>query len=244
LFDELTGGKHRKRRLKAERLASDAVPRGMHTIACDPLRRDHAIHHREDCMIILYFGRGNDYLRLCFNRAYGDFKRTLGGIRKHPRGVEVRRRADEALIEIFADVKAIETPTQQQFDDWHKSACLRLASIYRDCDYPSFFVGHAHKWLNMAFNFIYFMGEPRLPGFGKLYDLCHVPLDNILITDLSPFGFQNLPCAWSSLNDYEAYLDRQRWVRHHFSFAPLDVEFLLWMGKPLPPEALRDSKSA
>ncbi len=124
--------------------------------------------------------------------------------------------------------------TQKDFDDWHRAACERLSAIYRECGYESFNVGHAQKWLNMTFKYIYVMGEQRLPGFGHLYDLCHVPLDNILMDSLRPYDFPSLPCAWSRLNNYDVYLDRQRWIRIHFKEAPLDVEFRLWMGKSLP----------
>lgn len=199
---------------------------------------------REDYLVTLYFGRGDDYLRLCMKRAYGDFKRTLGGIGDHPRRDEVRGKANEALIKLFGDIRAVGDLTQQQFDSWHRSACLVLASIYQNCDYKSFFVGHAQKWLNMTFKYIFVVGERRIPGFDQLYDLCHVPLDNILIGALCPHGFQTLPCAWSQLNDYETYLDRQTWIRSRFSPAPLDVEFLLWMGGQLPAGALRDPEAA
>jgi hypothetical protein len=36
------------------------------------------------------------------------------------------------------------------------------------------------------------------------------------------------------LSDYDDYLERQRWVRSRFSLSPLDVEFCLWLGRPLP----------
>jgi len=85
----------------------------------------------------------------------------------------------------------------------------------------------------MTFKYIYVMGEPRLPGFDPLYDRCHVPLDRILLNALLHYGFQPLPCAWSKLDDYDFYLDRQRWVRSRFRLVPLDVEFLLWMGRPV-----------
>jgi hypothetical protein len=87
----------------------------------------------------------------------------------------------------------------------------------------------AQKWLNMSFKYIYAL---RLRGFGRLYDLCHVPLDRILIEALGGYGFRPLPCAWSRLNDYDIYLDRQRRVRSRFQLAPLDVEFRLFMGCP------------
>jgi hypothetical protein len=186
----------------------------------------------EDCLIVLYFGRGKDNLSLCRHRAYGDFKRTLRGIASLPRAEEAHTRADEALNQNLAAIRCIVAPTQEKFDEWHRRACERLAAIYRECDF-SFSVGHAQKWLNMTFKYIYVMGEARVPGFGHLYDLCHVPLDRILMNALLQYRFEPLPCAWSSLNDYDVYLDRQHWVRSHFRLCPLDVEFKLWMGQPL-----------
>jgi hypothetical protein len=179
----------------------------------------------EDCLIVFYFGRG-DNLALCRRRAYGDFKRTLRGIGNRdilPRAKEAQKRADEALSQMLAAIRGMDAPTHEQFDEWHRGACEQLAAIYRECGYDSFFVGHAQKWLNMTFKYVYVMGEARLPGFRHLYDLCHVPLDNILIDTLKREGFQSLPCPWSRLNDYDTYLDRQRWVRNHFKpIAPLD----------------------
>jgi hypothetical protein len=64
------------------------------------------------------------------------------------------------------------------------------------------YLGHAQKWLNMTFKYIYVMGEQRVSSFGHLYDLCHVPLDNILIEALRKEGFQPLACPWSRLKDY------------------------------------------
>jgi hypothetical protein len=190
----------------------------------------------EDCLIVLYFGRGKDNLSLCRRRAYGDFKRTLRGIANRdvlPRAEEAKERADEALSQRLAAIRDMEAPTQEQFDKWHRSACDKLAAIYRECGYDSFCVGHAQKWLNMTFKYIYVMGEARVPGFRHVYDLCHVPLDNILMDAFRQYDFEPLPCAWSRLNDYDLYLDRQRWVRNHFPLAPLDVEFNLWMGRPV-----------
>jgi hypothetical protein len=191
----------------------------------------------EECLILFYFGRGENNLSLCRQRAYGDFKRTLRGIGNRdalPRAGEARQRANETLNEMFASIRDMEPSTQKNFDEWHRGACERLAAIYRECGYESFYVGQAQKWLNMTFKYIYVMGEARLPGFDHLYDLCHVPLDNFLMNELRRYGFPPLPCAWSSLNDYDVYLDRQRWVRNRFEAPPLDVEFHLWMGKSPP----------
>jgi hypothetical protein len=162
------------------------------------------------------------------------FKRTLRGIGNRdvlPRAEEAKTRADEALSQMLAAIRGMDAPTQEQFDEWHRRACEQLAAIYRECDYGSFFLGHAQKWLNMTFKYIYVMGEERLPGFRHVYDLCHVPLDNILMDAFRQYGFEPLPCAWSRLNDYNLYLDRQRWVRNRFPLSPLDAEFKLWMGR-------------
>jgi hypothetical protein len=173
----------------------------------------------EDCLILLYFGRGKDNLSLCRRRAYGDFKRTLRGIGKRdvfPRAEEAQNRADEALNQMFATIGGTGALTQEKFDEWHRRSCERLAAIYRECGYSSFYLGHAQKWLNMTFKYIYVMGKQRISGFGHLYDLCHVPLDNILIDALQNNGFESLPCPWSRLDDYDTYLERQRWVRLWF----------------------------
>jgi hypothetical protein len=196
---------------------------------------------RDDYLVTLYFGGGDNYLRLCMDRAYGDFQRTLRGIGNLERAHQMRDSANAALIEMFAAIQATNAPTQQQFDVWHRGACDRLAAIYRQHGYESFCVGHAQKWLNMTFKYIYVMGERRTGRFRHLYDRCHVPLDNILINALKPHGFLPLGCAWSTLNDYQVYLERQCWIRRHFAIAPLDVEFLLWMDRQLPEGAVRDA---
>jgi hypothetical protein len=162
----------------------------------------------EDCLIVLYFGRGKDNLSLCRQRAYGDFKRTLRGIAGLPRAEEAHKRADEVLNQNLTAIRGIEAPTHEKFGEWHRRACERLTAIYRECDF-SFSVGQAQKWLNMTFKYIYVMGDARIPGFGHLYDLCHVPLDRILVNALLQYGFEPLPCAWSSLNDYGVYLGSQ-----------------------------------
>jgi len=184
----------------------------------------------EDFLIHVYFGPpANHPLKAYWRRAYRDFNRTLHGISD-----DVHQKAEEALNHVLLSVKEMAAPTQAQFDSWHRDACATLAATCRECGYPSFFVGQAQKWLNMTFKYIYVMGEKRLTGFQHLYGLCHVPLDNILMDALKEYGFEPLPCAWSRLNDYDVYLDRQRWVRNRFPLVPLDTEFQLWMHRPLP----------
>jgi hypothetical protein len=184
-------------------------------------------------LLRLKFG-SDDPLSACSRQAYEDFKRTLRGIAKLPKAKEARQQANETLSLMIKSIRDRKAATQKDFDKWHREACDRLAALYRKRGYKSFTVGHAQKWLNMTFKYIYTMGEQRLPGFAHLYGFCHVPLDNILIGHLKDCGFEPLPCAWSKLEKYDVYMDRQLWVRRKFrAEPPLDVEFRLWMGRAL-----------
>ncbi|MDO8587334.1 MAG: hypothetical protein Q7T82_09865 [Armatimonadota bacterium] len=125
--------------------------------------------------------------------------------------------------------------SQEAFDDWHKNICQTLATVFRKYGYEHFFVGQAQKWINMTLKYIFTMGEERVQGFAGLYGYCHVPIDNIILNALMEHGFPGLPCSWSRLDDYDLYLEHQKWVRQHFELLPLDVEFRLWMGECLDP---------
>jgi hypothetical protein len=114
-------------------------------------------------------------LPCCLRRAYGDFQRTLHGIRNQddfPRAKEARKRADEALSQMLLSIREMNIANQKQFDDWHRRACGRISAIYSECGYSSFYVGHAQKWINMTFKYIYVMGEnpplqPEKSSIGK-----------------------------------------------------------------------------
>ena len=152
----------------------------------------------EDYLIRLYFGPkkdNQDDLFLCFRRPYRDFQRTLHGIGKFRGAKQARQQADKVLNRMFAEIRDAPAVSQTKFDDWHRAACKNVADAYKQCGYRSFNLGQAQKWLNMTFKYIYVMGEARVPGFGRLYDFCHVPLDNILIARSQPYQFPRLPCA-------------------------------------------------
>ncbi|MCX6067414.1 MAG: hypothetical protein NT121_16935 [Chloroflexi bacterium] len=82
---------------------------------------------------------------------------------------------------------------------------------------------------------IFTLGEQRVAGFEPVYLYCHIPFDNILLEQLEKYGFPALNCAWSRLDNYNKYLEKQKWVRQKFSLVPLDVEFHLWLGKEPDP---------
>lgn len=189
----------------------------------------------EDCLVAFLLGRGKICLSNCVHHAYADLQRTLDGVGKFK---NLKSEAASELSERFGQIRSASNPTQCYFDDWHRATCLSLKNLYARQDYNSFSFGHAQKWLNMTFKYIYVTGSKRIFGFEHLYDLCHVPLDKTVLEGLAGHGFSELPCGWSKLDDYDCYFDRQQWIRRRFNLAPLDVEFYLWLGKPLPANAL------
>jgi hypothetical protein len=118
------------------------------------------------------------------------------------------------------------------FDSWHKITCERLISLF-DRHGHHLFVGQAQKWVNMTTKYIFTVGEQRVSGFDSVYLYCHVPFDNILLKQLKKYDFLALNRAWSRLDKYDEYLERQKWIRQRFSLAPMDVEFQLLLGKDL-----------
>jgi hypothetical protein len=58
-------------------------------------------------------------------------------------------------------------------------------------------------------------------------------IDNILLEKLEKYDFPALKCAWSRLDNYEEYLQMQNWLRQKFTLAPMDVEFMLWLGQEI-----------
>ena len=120
--------------------------------------------------------------------------------------------------------------TQSGFDSYHRTACERLPALYREFGFYEFSIGQAQKWINMTFKYIFTLGEERLPGYGQVYQFCHVPIDNVVIDQLTRYGFPPLR-YWSRLDDYDLYLAYQKRVRQCFDLLPLDVEFLLWLDR-------------
>ncbi len=191
-------------------------------------RRDY-----EDFLVTLYFGYGRDDLWLCIDRAYRDFSRTMRGFATLAGKSEVHQQARRCVREQLTHLSLLELDEAAQFDAWHRQSCETLSAVYRENGYPLFYIGQAQKWLNMTLKYIFTLGAERIAGFDDCYAFCHVPIDNILVQRLDRYGFPPLTTRWSRIADYERYLSYQSWIRAHFQYPPLDVEFLLWMGKPL-----------
>jgi hypothetical protein len=197
------------------------------TLFPDPSRQE-----QNDFLVRLYFGPGNDLLGLCLKRAYLDLCRTVHGIAKSP---AIYPAAKRFLREVLSQLSLRQEHfTQEQFDTWHEAVCRGLVSIYKEHGYATFSIGQAQKWINMAFKYVYLIGEEKLSGFSSFYELCHVPIDNIITKNLA---FANPPAftrPWSRIERYEEYMLFQHWVRSTFEgSSPLAVEFRFWREAPV-----------
>jgi hypothetical protein len=189
----------------------------------------------ENYLVYLYFGSDQDLLRACIKRAYRDFNRTMHGFGQFDKADQLYIEAATLLKESLDRLKllsSISPMTKEVFDDWHKTTCERLTSFFDEIGFH-LYVGQAQKWVNMTLKYIFTVGEQRIEGFGFAYPHCHVPLDNILLNKLEKYDFPALKCAWSRLDDYDKYLQRQNWLRQKFSLAPMDVEFMIWLGQDI-----------
>lgn len=194
----------------------------------------------DNYLIYLYFGSDPDLLNSCISRAYRDFNRTLHGFGNLKSGAETYHQAVESLKDSLDGLKNIPASqiSTELFDDWHKTTCNQLTSLFKHHGHH-LFIGQAQKWVNMTMKYIFTLGEERIAGFGAAYAYCHVPFDNILLKQLGKYGFPLLNCAWSRLDRYDEYLEKQNWIRQKFSVAPMDVEFLLWLGEEIEPGKIR-----
>lgn len=186
----------------------------------------------ENYLVYLYFGTDQDLLKACINRAYRDFNRTMHGFGKFKMAGQLYDEAVDLLKKSFSNLKSLSSTnplTVEVFDNWHKSTCINITSLFKKYGFH-LFIGQAQKWVNMTLKYIFTVGEQRIQGFSFAYSFCHVPLDNILLDRLEKYDFPTLKCSWSRLDDYDKYLQKQNWIRQKFTLAPMDVEFLLWLG--------------
>jgi hypothetical protein len=185
----------------------------------------------ESFLIQVYFGKSyfDQPFLACVDRAYLDFNRTLHNLQKCPRAIERRGEARNwlaAKINALSDASGI--VSQENFDKWHRDTCACLISTFQEVNFP-FYAGQAQKWINMTLKYVFSFGEDRLSGFAALYELCHAPIDQIVIDRLARVrrDFPKSSKPWSRI-DYGEYIECQQWIRNNFEIPPLDVEFRAW----------------
>lgn len=184
-------------------------------------------------LVRVLMGEDVDFLNGCIVRAYRDFNRTMHGYSKLDPNRKIFNNAVTLIKKSLEDLRTlclVQPMAADIFDNWHKTSCINIITHFKN-NYYHLYVGQAQKWVNMTMKYIYVLGEQRISGFGSVYPFCHVPIDNILQKALELYGYPPLNCAWSRLDDYDEYLQRQNWIRQRFLLAPLDVEFKLWMGQ-------------
>lgn len=180
-------------------------------------------------LLELYFGRKQPLVG-CIDRAYRDFSRTLHGFGKADNKEKTREKAGEYLKTKLEEIINIEISTQENFDEWHQETCSEIQNIFKTGSSHTLYIGQAQKWINMSFKYIYTYGDNYLKGYEKIYNYCHVPIDNILLKELKKYEPPKLKTAWSKIPDYKTYLEYQKWF-HVFNKIPLDVEFKIWQGE-------------
>ncbi|MDD5369402.1 MAG: hypothetical protein PHQ40_09965 [Anaerolineaceae bacterium] len=183
-----------------------------------------------DFLAYLFFGPLDDPLQACIDRAYCDFNRTLHHLSAVEHKTELHQAAVEQMRQSFGEVRERGAGwAASDFDRWHRSTCQALCELYARGGFDRFCTGQAQKWVNMTFKYIYTLGEERLPGYQTVYACCHVPIDNIIIDRLTPYGLPALDGAWSRISSYEHYQEIQCWIRETFLLIPLDLEFKAWL---------------
>lgn len=189
--------------------------------------------YRNFLLNIHFTGAGDD-LKKCIRSGYFDFQRTLRGFGKFDDREQIKEEAFDYLYLAFNELRESKMPiTQIAFDRWHQQICTNLIQVFKQYGWDEFYVGQAQKWVNMAFKYIYTFGETRLSGYQPVYAFCHIPIDNIILKQVKPYGFQGITNRWSRINSYEQYFQYQKWFRDTFDSIPLDAEFRLWQGQDI-----------
>lgn len=182
----------------------------------------------KDFLLFLYFGRNKDYLENCIDRAYRDFNRTIHGFANNKNKDNILKESKAYLKKALIEIKNNNIITSQaDFDTWHESTCYNLLKIFDKYEYSNFNIGQAQKWINMSLKYIFLYDETRIDGFNSIYQYCHIPIDNII---LNKFEYKKFNTSWSRINDYNAYIRFQKYIREVVTDEiPLDFEFRLFM---------------
>ena len=179
-------------------------------------------------MVKCSFENGNPEENAC-RLAYNDMKRTLRGFGKCERKdvikSEVQKLLQTELLGLLNDARCLD---EDEFDEKHLRICKKMKDVFSDSYTLTF--GHAQKWTNMFFKYMYIADE-RMNG---LLPFLHIPIDSIVLDGIERNNFpdkikQYIPkCRpWSKMDDYNIYIGFQREFRTLFE-RPLLHEFCLW----------------
>lgn len=159
-----------------------------------------------------YFGNIQDKYFAATKRAYGDLQRTIIFPESLKNDNETTKSTKEGLIKkIFKlfeteitkiiNLKDIDKKT---FDKLHEEICGEIINIYKK-ENINLTYGHAQKWLNMTFKYLYCL---QVNGLSSIFQFLHVPVDNYIIERaVKEFNIKKPKSAWSRLNkeEYKSY---------------------------------------
>jgi hypothetical protein len=180
-------------------------------------------------------------------RAYLDLSRTLHGIRTVDASGSLRISAHDRVEGLLRSLVAGRVHDQEEFDSWHRAACVELVVHFSHGGFSTFTVGQGQKWVNMALKYaltLAAVGWLRVRDPMQLRAVAHAPIDSFFLQGLvgagAPKDMPRLGTAWSRIRDYDKYLQLQKWLRTNYQAPPLDLEFHVWQTvssqrRPPPP---------
>ena len=193
-------------------------------------------------LVRVYFGEikkdnlPKNIILLAINRAYLDFCRTLRDFKLEHHHDEIITKSKEYLKDTIVELLSQQERGENFYNEWHKQTCEKLITFFpKTKNY--FYYGQAQKWINMTLKYLFTIMRLGLLSeyeysIKQYYLSFHVPIDNIILDKLKN---ENADCPkfktpWSKINNYEKYMDFQKWIREKFSNEiPMDKEFKLWM---------------
>ena len=147
------------------------------------------------------------------DRAYADMARHTLRIDKMMDAEKKKELRECATNYLKDECIALSCYSQEEFNKWHDTTCKYLIEIYKDCKdkmgKQSFCYGHAQKWLNMLFKYLYvyeFVDEFKdyFVSRSNLPEWLHIPLDNKIIEKAEEdFELQKPSCSWSRMDEIQ-----------------------------------------
>lgn len=189
------------------------------------------------------------------NAAYADMARHTLQINKDKTAddkIIKKENVSKYLKEKLLNLSTKNINNQTDYNDWHKETCRELMVRYKDFlnknKQPAFTFGHAQKWLNMLFKYLYvFEYKDEFENYfndrANLIPFLHVAIDNNIIDKAYEDLKLNKPSiAWSKMNE-TAYCDYQNELRNKIeknqnsmcpdkeAQYPFYWELIVWKGR-------------
>jgi hypothetical protein len=184
----------------------------------------------EDFYIVLYFGNDDSYEMRAIKRAYRDFSRTLRDFKLAENDkTELKEDWHKFMLQVVQEVTTTDFSNQENFDEWHK---IKTKQLQTSGKHP-LTIGQAQKWINMTLKYSFVLGETRIKGIKKNYELFHVAIDNIIQGEFVKLHqLSKIEEPWSAINDYDTYMNYQTAIRKAVKpDIPFEKELLMFNRK-------------